>query len=356
MDIKIYGMDSRGHQMVTNLMTDLLQKAKIPFNISEIQDVSLFLEKKIESIPAIQMNDEPIIGLKSNGSFNNSLRDVVNQILSSENYGDLAKFIIPVDFSDTSINALSYGHRLATDMGAVTKVVHVYKPSPTLTADTTIHVASQKEKEQQLIDLVKSFDKDWGGDILKASLVSSEFKVGFATERILDSVDDNAGEMIIIGSTGESDILKRWFGSTSLEVSARATCPVLLVPAKAHYKGISKVLLAIGPDGIDKEIMAQLSSICSQFSPDIYIAHVTNDPKVNLDLISLKAELPGISFTSVVIKSDEVVAGLEDYAIVNDIDIIALAPRRKSLFTSFLNKSVTEEMAIKSSIPILILK
>jgi len=58
MDIKIYGTDTSGHQLVKSLISELLLKAKIPFNISEVNDVSKFLAKGIDSIPAIQMNSQ----------------------------------------------------------------------------------------------------------------------------------------------------------------------------------------------------------------------------------------------------------------------------------------------------------
>jgi len=199
MHIKIYGTPTSGNKMIKSFMGDILFRAKIPFKISEVQDITRFLEKNIESIPAIQLDEEPIVALKTNGSFNKSLRSAINHILSKENYGQLSKLIVPVDFKDASINAVSYAHRLATELGAVTKVVHVHDPgneSRDLKADNN----SAIESKERLHNLVKSIDHDWGSDILKASFISSDFRVGTIAKGILQSSKENSAELIIMGS------------------------------------------------------------------------------------------------------------------------------------------------------------
>ena len=51
-------------------------------------------------------------------NFNKSLREAIKHILKKQNFGNMDKIIIPVDFSDVSTNAFVFGHRLATDIGA----------------------------------------------------------------------------------------------------------------------------------------------------------------------------------------------------------------------------------------------
>jgi len=299
MHIKIYGTPTSGKRMIKNLVGDILHKAKIPFEISEVHDVTDFIDKNIDSIPAIQVDEKPIIGLKSNGSFIKSLRDAVNHILSIENYGEISKFIIPVDFSNTSVNALSYGHRLATELKAVTKVVHVHDPNINKCYDQVESTITKVKSKERLFNLVKSLDHDWGSDILKASFLSPDFRVGLTAQQISNSVEDNQGELIILGSDINSHSVNGCT-STTQDIIDNANCPILIVSPKAKYKGLSKLL-------------------------------------------------PGI------LKDDDIIE-IGNFAVENNIDIIALSPPKGMEYSNLLLRMGQKYNHFKGNIPVLLLK
>ena len=355
MHIKIYGTPTSGNKMIKSFMGDILFRAKIPFKISEVQDITRFLEKNIESIPAIQLDEEPIVALKTNGSFNKSLRSAINHILSKENYGQLSKLIVPVDFKDASINAVSYAHRLATELGAVTKVVHVHDPgneSRDLKADNN----SAIESKERLHNLVKSIDHDWGSDILKASFISSDFRVGTIAKGILQSSKENSAELIIMGSCISDNKNTRRHKSKSLEIIANANCSTLIVPPKAHYKGLSKVLLALDSDKITQSIIDVLKNIFLGLKSEIHILQSQNnlDFEVNLNLIS--KGIPELNIKSAVQKTENYITDIGDYAAENNIDIIALSPPSNTQFSSMLKRMTQRAIHINKAIPIMLLK
>lgn len=356
MDIKIYGTDTSGHKYVLSVIKELLLKAKIPFTLTDVTDISSFLEKGIESIPAIQMDNRPIIGLKSNGSFSTSLRKAIHEILSTQNYGNMTQYIIPTDFSDTSLNALSYGHRLATDLEAITKVLHVYKPKVKLDTQHHIEVATQQEVSLQLAQLVDSLNKDLGGDILDASLVTSELKVGFAVESIMESIQENEAKLVIIGSTGSSNLLKKVFGSVSLDVISKSKVPILLVPQSARYTRIRKVLFATDHTTIDTEEINSLLELSSSLDTELHIVHVSAKANTKLDINAVKEKYPKLSIKTAIVQGKDIPATINEYAVDNGVDIVALSPHTKSIFTHIINGSVTSDLALTSNIPLYIVK
>jgi len=127
-EIKVLGAGTSKHQMVTSVLREYLSKAEIPLDVNDYTDVDGFLKEGLESIPAIVYGKE-VFNIGSNGTYNKSLRTAVTQILKKSNFGEIEKIVIPVDFSDVSTNAFAFGHRLATDLGAVTKALHVFFPS-----------------------------------------------------------------------------------------------------------------------------------------------------------------------------------------------------------------------------------
>lgn len=344
MDIKVYGTDTSGHQLVMSILRDLLSKANIDHEIIEIKEISKFLDEGLESIPAIKMNDGPIIGLKTSGSFSQSLRDAVNKILSSENYGELSKVLVPIDFSDSSINALSYGHRLATDLGAVTNILHVSK------TDDDRH-----DNQQQLQNLERSIDGDWGSDILKASLVTSSYKVGEVVPSIISSAREANTEMIIMGTKGVSDNDSRRYGSISLGVVAEASCPVLLIPKKASYKGINKIMLAVSQTSLDNVKLDRFLKLCLKLNAELHIVHVCDGNIKSLDISEITQRYPGLKILATILNNHNVANAIIDYAVDHQIDIVSLSPSAKSIFTHFEKSSLTQSLVMDEKMPVIVL-
>ena len=90
MHITVYGANTSGQQLVVSTLKSYLRRAEIDFDLVERSDVSEFLAKSLNSVPAIEV-DESIFCLKQNGSFNQSLRSAMTFILAKRNYGKLPK-------------------------------------------------------------------------------------------------------------------------------------------------------------------------------------------------------------------------------------------------------------------------
>ena len=143
-EITVLGTGSSSHQMVSYIVRKFLNDAKIPFELKEETDVAAFLQRSLSSVPCIYIDGE-YLPIYTNGDFNKSLRKAIKHILKKQNFGNMEKILIPVDFSDVSTNAFMFGHRLATDLGAVVKALHVYLPS------SKESLSGHRGKEQQAI-------------------------------------------------------------------------------------------------------------------------------------------------------------------------------------------------------------
>ena len=340
MDIKIYGTDTSGHQLVKSLISELLLKAEIPFNISEVNDVSKFLAKGIDSIPAIQMNSQPIVGLKSNGSFRKALRAAVNEILASQNYGALAKVIIPVNFSEAAINALSFGHRLATDLKAVTKILHVHNPhAQPKNGLTPLCYEGSKTKLKQLAD---TMDRDWGSDILKASFVSSELKVGIPTSTIAESIANDKATLVIMGTPTEYTINMR--SLIIIEVIKVAKSSVMIVPQHVHYKGIHRVALFLDDDMINSDELEYLTTFLAPFNATI---HLVSSATRGLKSDFPKITLPQVAQESTICACRNPADGLNQYAADNQIDLVVLLSRNSLAIRYPFSQSNTPVLILK---------
>lgn len=358
-EITVLGTGSSSHQMVSFIIKKFMEKARIPFDLKEDTDVASFLEKGLSSVPCVHF-DGDYLPVYSNGQFNKSLRKAIKHILKKQNFGDMEKIIIPVDFSDVSTNAFMFGHRMATDIEAVVKALHVYLPtSKELYESTVVEVDFMEMRRSQLENFVSKFDKDWAGDIMTTSIIDGEFRTGFPGEEILDSIEDNAAEMIVMGTTGDSGAIKKWFGSVSTKIMNESPCPVLLVPENAGYKGINNIMYAFDDIDLDKVLLDQLVQFSLKFDATLHLVHVddveSTDPGYYLkELLSEKYPENKIKICS--LYNEDVTEALEEYSKANSIDLIAMGTKNRSFFDRIFHKSVTREMALHTELPLLILK
>ncbi|MEE9437461.1 MAG: universal stress protein [Saprospiraceae bacterium] len=356
MRITVFGTATSGHHLVTSILNDMLQNAGIDFSIQEESNVSIFVEKGIKSVPAIQINDEAIYCLKSNGSFSSSLREFVNELLKKNNYGNMPVVLIPIDFSNTSINAFSYGHRMSTDIGAITKALHVFKPKYEESKVTSFDKIIEKEKVV-LNKFVEKMNVDWGSDILKAALIDQEFEIGFPAEKIIECAQDKNTQLIVMGSTGISNSLKNWFGSVSTEIIYKANCPVLLIPSKAKYKGIKKVLIAYDNLSLDKNCIGQLIDFCQYTNAQLNLLHVGSSLDIDDGIKqSLTHQLQKENVFFHYIDSKDIVGTISQFSIANNMDIIVTRSTKRSILEALLHTSISKKLVAFSTIPILVLR
>lgn len=361
LDITILGTGSSSYQMVSYVIQKFMDSAGIPYDLIEETDIASFLERSLTSVPSIYIDGE-YLPIQSNGSFNKSLRKAVKHILKKQNFGNMEKIIIPVDFSEVSTNAFMFGHRIATEIGAVVKALHVYLPRSTELYESSVvevDVDFNEMRKNKLNDFVKEFDKDWASDIMTTSIIDGEFRTGFPGEEILDSVEDNAAELVVMGTTGDSGSLKKWFGSVSTKIMNESPCPVLLVPENARYHGVNNILYAFDDIELDKSLIDQLVQFSKKFDSALHLIHVddtnSNDSGFYLkELVEKKYSDHTIIVSS--LYNENVVDAIDEYGKLNKIDIIAMGTKSRSFFERIFHKSMTEKMALQSELPLLILK
>ncbi len=144
---------------------------------------------------------------------------------------EIKKILIPIDFSDYSLNALEYAKLLAEKFNAEIILLNIVEPV-VFTADLTMGQVipsienelyqKSEEKVKELVDGLK--DK---------FNVRGVVKVGKSHVEIIEFAKNEGVDLIIIGSHGHTAVEQFLFGSTAEKVIRKATCPVLIIKSKA---------------------------------------------------------------------------------------------------------------------------
>ncbi len=255
--------------------------------------------------------------------------------------------IIPVDFSETSLNAARYGaHLLKGQYEANIILHHVY------------------EKESQAKDANDRLNK-----------LSEELRdIGFIKTTTLaeegnDFIDEleklarhQQADLIIMGITGRSALGQTFIGSNTLKMVNRKSCPVLIVPEAAKFREVKNVMLASDfKDTRANTPSGPIKKILQAFHPQLHVVNVDSNHYVALtdEYQEEKAQLnkmfneftPEFYFLGLY----DVDEAINQFALDKNIDFIIIIHKEQSFISKLFQKSHTKKLVYQSSLPILAL-
>lgn len=139
------------------------------------------------------------------------------------------RILVPVDFSDVSMNAYKTARSLAENFDAPIEVLHVVEHTEGL-SNATAFVGAPLDGGEMALEAARArvdeFVRAAGTD--PAELTAQVVPGSSAAAGIVDEAKE--GDLIVMGSHGRSGLKRLVLGSTAEEVLRTTTCPVLVAP------------------------------------------------------------------------------------------------------------------------------
>ena len=140
---------------------------------------------------------------------------------------DYELIVVPIDFSDHSMRALSYAIGLAGKYASKLRIVYVNEPSLGVSDVAWVGVSERAIKDDHIRcsrETIQSTVCDKIPDGLEAECIVLE---GDAVDEIIRYADRVEADLIVMATHGRSGISHVLMGSTAEQVIRRSTCPVL---------------------------------------------------------------------------------------------------------------------------------
>lgn len=267
----------------------------------------------------------------------------------------IKKILVPVDFSNGSAAALRYAEAFAAFTGAIeVKVIHVFTPQ-VATGDALI-VAPMGE----LMDLRDEELTRFLTDITPPPAVNrtSELLLGFAADKILQQSE--LFDLIIMGATGQSDLLEEVFGSVSSSVSEKAACPVMLVPTAAVFREYEHVLYASNSLSLSRRAVLQFRDFNQLFHARVHFVHINDEEGAHPGRReSLFAPLfnnpePEFAFEIEEVTADSVQEGIVNYLKAKPIELAVMVTKRRGFWGRLFHFENLPQTVLHPETPLLI--
>jgi nucleotide-binding universal stress UspA family protein len=149
------------------------------------------------------------------------MRHTICPILIVKKVSALSNLLVCIDGSENATKALDYSAKLAEKMGSSITLLNV--------------------QERRLYDSSPKTAEEFGERVLSKSLdavrerklkVDKQLQFGVPSDVIAEVAEKGEYDLIILGSRGLGTISRFLLGSVSDDVSHKAKCSLLLVPAK----------------------------------------------------------------------------------------------------------------------------
>jgi nucleotide-binding universal stress UspA family protein len=257
-----------------------------------------------------------------------------------------------VDFSDASMNAVSFAAELSKRSAARLLIVNIVGKGKD-------EDKAKNKLKAMVAGLIKTFDSE-----LKCESVLAQGNLITALKKLIEAQQP---DLIVMGTKGASGLKKLLIGSNTVKVISKTSIPVLVIPERARFKnylkkGKNRIVLATDLDSLENEGALDILKEIARFiiEPKIRVlsvrsknAGLSDSKRMERDFL-LSVFKPEIETERVTIFSGSVIGGINFYLSQRkgDTGLVAMIARDSG---KLVQKHYTREMASHTHLPLLIM-
>jgi len=256
------------------------------------------------------------------------------------------KVIVPVDFSDTSLNAAKYAAQLCAGYPGVTMLLYHL-------AEDDVDAASAPERLDELCKQLST-----GGDF---SIEVKSVKGHNFIDHLEILAKSELADLVVMGITPRGELAQKFVSSNTLKFAETGSCPVLIVQEAAEYKGIKNVMLASDLENTYYTTpAAAIKKFLASFNPALHVVNVNSEHYIALtehhekEKKGLMDHFQEFSPEFYFLRFFDVEEGLQIFAVEKNIDLIITIQRDHSLVHRLFKPSQTKNMSYKGNAPVLV--
>jgi nucleotide-binding universal stress UspA family protein len=255
------------------------------------------------------------------------------------------RVIIPVDFSETSLNAARFTAKmLAGKKDAIAVLYNNYETEDDRDVSISYQESLRKEFIQKGVISVE-YENEMGGDLI---------------DNISRLAHTTRATLIVMGITGKSMVRQAMFGSNTLKLIDQNLYPVMIIPPDAKYTDIKNVAFASDFKDVESSTpSALINAVLEMFNPKLHIVNV--DPSHYVAITEqyqdgkdkLKKMFSQYETEFYFIAMNNFYEAIDNFVKDNNIDILITIPKHQSNTNSIFKSTHTKKLAYHSHIPIL---
>lgn len=263
-------------------------------------------------------------------------------------------YLVPVDFSDNSLQALDLALALASPRADRITVIHIIETHYDFATQVAMYT------EQQLKEGRKR-----GKELLaKHAQVALRFKLeeGNPTIQISQLASKQKVDLIVMGTQGASGITKSLIGTVAVSVIREAPCPVLIVPSKASKTNLPHFVLGLEFADHEPPQLDWLAKQIKKWKGKLQVIHVQPSEKQEFKQVLLELGIkqylakkyPSLKAEFLTLTGEKPTEVLSTY-MNSHPGILVMSHAHQGFWMDLFTKGESVQMAFSTQVPLLIL-
>ncbi|WP_298903068.1 universal stress protein [uncultured Psychroserpens sp.] len=277
----------------------------------------------------------------------------------------MKNILLPTDFSENALNAIHYAMSFYQYEPCKFYLLNVQKVSSFVTDDlmamrpsdtlfNSLIDASMKRLEILITELEEQYAN-----------VLHEFEPKVDYDNFIDAiqqvVNKNQIDMIVMGTRGASIIGKKLFGSHTVSVFQRCSCPVLAIPNDYNYRTIKTVAFTSNYyTAYNSEDLLPLINLVEHHNYDVHIIHVKEAERLSEYQENNRAFLDScfsnVNHSFIMLEEERLFDAVTNYMTANNIDLLAMMSRKHSFLERLFITHPAESFAFNLKVPLLVME
>lgn len=270
--------------------------------------------------------------------------------------------LCPIDFSDTSLNALEYAVRIGEKHHAHLTMLYVFTEEEFNKRLNTKEVKSfgeySDEANEQLEAIAKKLQQRKKGCQIDWKVAPGKF-----IPAVNQMIKDQKIDLLVTGTKGASDVLDAFSGTQTVKIIEETDIPVLAVPKNASYEKVEHAVYASNYAEEDKLAIKSMIELLGPFNPKYTILHMSKrDSTVsqavydeNKDELDAFLKEPGMAYHRSTYSSS-VALGIDDFMMNEKAHLLVVLMEKRNLIERIFHKSVTKKLSYLMDFPLLVYK
>ncbi|WP_214071128.1 universal stress protein [Mucilaginibacter sp. dw_454] len=279
-------------------------------------------------------------------------------------------YLVPIDFSQASINAAEFAAKLSEQ----TLVEHIvllnaYYVSPleTMLPNPDMVQLMEEEVEHEVADRIKKLEHlkhKLKAQVREGVEISVHLNRSHLLRAVVENVSVKNADLVILGSKGNTSKTDTKIGGHVISISKASPVPVIVVPPQYHFETITRVVVACDFDKVKETVpLDSLKRLLDKKKFELLVVNIDKESKHLSGDAGRKAEetalyqmLKPYQPTYSYVNNPNIISGILHFATDNDAQLVIALPHKYSFFQSLLHDSVSQQLAESAAVPVLLLK
>lgn len=271
----------------------------------------------------------------------------------------IRQILTPVDFSETSQQALDHAIFMAKIFNAKLFLVHIIEESgyrfelgEMSQLNDKIKILSHK-KLDEFADTIHKEQGIYKPEVLIAS--------GNIAAQIIETADRIKADIIVMGTHGISGFAEFFIGSNAYKVVTQAACPVLTVQKHATRKGFQNIVLPVDDSHTSRQKVKHAAELAKHYGAVVHVVELMPDkePDTLHKFEAIRKQVNEYLDANEIPKKNKQLVGdnfaklAMKYANDNECDLIMIMTEQDESLTGFIVGPTAQQVVNHSQIPVL---